>query len=237
MTWAWACWAAMAEIEKAQYRPPGSHLVTVLTAAMCCPARALLMGKMHDATPIPSPRRQALVITAERKAGPMSTGSESGRRIKAARGKCSPGAEKAGYVTGQFGKLDGDSPPGTEGEKDTAGTAMQGTWTPSAGPASTIPPSSGKTANASPERAILMPTEGKPRKTTVREPQKNEEEATSGETKVTYAPDVMLELPSFHGENRNRPCLSFFPQPSTAGRYFSGRTSHRGAPAIRQAYA
>ncbi|MFR1411625.1 MAG: hypothetical protein ACLSUW_04550 [Akkermansia sp.] len=83
----------------------------MLSSQYCCPARASLLMGVHDShSHSYTQTAGALVITAERKAGPMSNWKRKRHGQYASRppGRSVPPEllKKAGYVTGQFGKLE-----------------------------------------------------------------------------------------------------------------------------------
>ena len=201
----------------------------------CCPARASLLMGVHDShSHSYTQTAGALVITAERKGWSNEQLEEKAARaarIKAAEGEVflPELLKKAGYVTGQFGKLEW-------GFTTWHGELKRHGWDRYVGYMDH------QRAHGFYPSFLWKDGERLPLKGKTPEdysPGATEKRRGNREGKVTYAPDVMLaETLRFMEENRNKPMFIFFSTNLPHGPVDipPEENTYAGSPSIRQAY-
>ena len=208
----------------------------------CCPARASLLMGVHDShSHSYTQTAGALVITAEREGWSNEQLEEKAARaarIKAARGEVflPELLKKAGYVTGQFGKLEWGFTT-WHGELKRHGWDRYAGYMDHQRAHGFYPSFLWKDGERLPLKGNTHADGGKT--TEDYSPGATEKRRGNREGKVTYAPDVMLaETLRFMEENRNRPMFIFFSTNLPHGPVDipPEENTYAGSPAIRQAY-
>ena len=208
----------------------------------CCPARASLLMGVHDShSHSYTQTAGALVITAEREGWSNEQLEEKAARaarIKAARGEVflPELLKKAGYVTGQFGKLEWGFTT-WHGELKRHGWDRYAGYMDHQRAHGFYPSFLWKDGERLPLKGNTHADGGKT--TEDYSPGATEKRRGNREGKVTYAPDVMLEETlRFMEENRNRPMFIFFSTNLPHGPVDipPEENTYAGSPAIRQAY-
>ena len=208
----------------------------------CCPARASLLMGVHDShSHSYTQTAGALVITAEREGWSNEQLEEKAARavrIKAAEGEVflPELLKKAGYVTGQFGKLEWGFTT-WHGELKRHGWDRYVGYMDHQRAHGFYPSFLWKDGERLPLKGNTHADGGKTPEDY--SPGATEKRRGNREGKVTYAPDVMLEETlRFMEENRNRPMFIFFSTNLPHGPVDipPEENTYAGSPAIRQAY-
>ncbi|PNC94415.1 hypothetical protein CXT94_06305 [Akkermansia muciniphila] len=208
----------------------------------CCPARASLLMGVHDShSHSYTQTAGALVITAERKG--WSNEQLEEKEARAARIKAAEGEvflpellKKAGYVTGQFGKLEWGFTT-WHGELKRHGWDRYVGYMDHQRAHGFYPSFLWKDGERLPLKGNTHADGGKTPEDY--SPGATEKRRGNREGKVTYAPDVMLEETlRFMEENRNKPMFIFFSTNLPHGPVDipPEENTYAGSPSIRQAY-